>query len=202
MAGVALLAAALAIGLRGGPPAASAASGPVNLGVIPGLDVGQGSAAPPSGVAAPVGDGIVPTRVRIPSLGVDAPIAAVSVDPAGTLGIPVDPQVLGWWAEGARPGAGRGTAVLAGHVNSATLGPGALARLTELRPGDEVVIVGAEGELRFRVDALRQYAKPDLPAAEAFDQDVAGRLAIVSCGGPLDRSGHYLDNIIAYAVPA
>ncbi|MGH9244870.1 MAG: class F sortase [Acidimicrobiales bacterium] len=204
VAGVALVAAALIIGLRTGPPEARAATAPVNLGVVPGLDVGQGApAGPAGGDALPVADGAAPERVRIPSLGVDAPIAAVSVDTAGTLGLPVDPPVLGWWGEGARPGAERGTTILAGHVNSATLGPGALAHLTELRPGDQVVIVGADRELRFRVEAVRQYPKRDLPAAEAFSQDVAGRLAIVSCGGPLNpRSGHYVDNVIAYAVTA
>jgi hypothetical protein len=32
---------------------------------------------------------------------------------------------------------------------------------------------------------------------------VAARLVIVSCGGPFDATtGHYLDNIVAYAAPA
>jgi hypothetical protein len=32
---------------------------------------------------------------------------------------------------------------------------------------------------------------------------VAARLVVVSCGGPFDAStGHYLDNIVAYAVPS
>jgi hypothetical protein len=49
---------------------------------------------------------------------------------------------------------------------------------------------------------MRAYAKAVLPAASIFSQHVAARLAIVTCGGPFDAATHhYLDNIIAYAVP-
>jgi hypothetical protein len=47
------------------------------------------------------------------------------------------------------------------------------------------------------------YDKSALPVAAVFGQQVTARLVIVSCGGPFDAAtGHYLDNIVAYAVPA
>jgi hypothetical protein len=35
-----------------------------------------------------------------------------------------------------------------------------------------------------------------------FGQQVTPRLVILTCGGPFDAAtGHYLDNIVAYALP-
>lgn len=51
----------------------------------------------------------------------------------------------------------------------------------------------------FTVRSVMRYSKSALPAANVFDQDVTGGLAIVSCAGldpPLVR---YQDNVVAYA---
>jgi hypothetical protein len=66
-----------------------------------------------------------------------------------------------------------------------------------------VTVIASRRAFRYRVVALRAYAKANLPVAAVFSQQVAARLVIVSCGGPFDAStGHYLDNIVAYAVPS
>ncbi|MGH9185863.1 MAG: class F sortase [Acidimicrobiales bacterium] len=199
--GLALLGAAVALVLHGDPGKPDTLF--VNVGNVPGLNLGQGpDALVPAGPVPETGTPVVPERIRIPSLEVDAPVVPIVVDPSGVLEVPPDPQAVGWWAEGAQPGAGLGTSILAGHVNSATLGPGALAHLSDLRLGEGVIVVGGGQELHFRIEALRQYPKNELPATEAFSQAVEGRLAIVSCGGQFNRrTGHYLDNVIAYAVP-
>ena len=50
---------------------------------------------------------------------------------------------------------------------------------------------------------MRTYHKTTLPYKQIFDQKSVGRLAIVTCGGAFDaRTGNYLDNIVAFAVPA
>ncbi len=62
---------------------------------------------------------------------------------------------------------------------------------------------GKEVRLTFRITGVRTYKKTALPYAEIFDQKSVGRLAIVTCGGAFDFStGNYLDNIVAFAVPA
>lgn len=210
--GLLLLGAAVTIALLSRPTLAITPAGPVNLGVVPGAKIGQSAdARAAGGSGAPVStqptqptariEPIQPERIRIPRLGVDAPVVAVGVSATGSMDVPDDPKVLGWWADGAAPGAALGTAVVAGHVNTAAAGPGALSRLNELRPGEEITVVGSGRELRFKVVALRQYPKADLPAEDAFSQKVTGRLALVTSGGPFDpRSGHYRDNVIVYAV--
>lgn len=208
-AGLVLLGAAVTIALLSRPTSAITPAGaPLNLGVVPGAGrsadarVAGGSGTPVPTQPRTASEPIQPERIRIPRFGVDAPVVAVGISATGGLEVPDDPKVLGWWAGGAAPGAAVGTAVVAGHVNTAAAGPGALSRLAELRPGDEITVVGSGRELRFRVVALRQYPKSDLPAEEAFSQNVTGRLALVTSGGPFDpASGHYRDNVIVYAVP-
>ena len=145
----------------------------------------------------------VPVRLLIPAIGVNAPVLPTGVQADGSLAIPPDPANIGWWAGGGFPGEPTGAVILVGHINSAVLGPGALLRLQDLRPGTTVTVIASGQAFRYRVVALRAYAKANLPVAAVFSQQVAARLVIVSCGGPFDAStGHYLDNIVAYAVPA
>ncbi len=183
---------------------------PGSLAVVaaPGHAAGRPAAGPPSAADAPrssphVTVVHVPLRLRLPAIGVSAPLVPTGVQRGGGLAIPPDPADVGWWAGGGFPGEPAGAMILAGHVDSAASGPGALLRLQDVRPGEHVTVVTAGRAYRYRVVALRAYAKQALPAAAIFGQQVTARLVIISCGGPFDpATGHYLDNIVAYAVPA
>ncbi|MEO8519569.1 MAG: class F sortase [Dermatophilaceae bacterium] len=144
-----------------------------------------------------------PTRLRLPRLHVDATVLPVSVGIDGLLGVPANPRQLGWWSGSARPGLASGSVVIDGHVDSATLGLGAFFRLSEARPGDEIVLENATGESSgYTVVARRSYAKASLPVAEVFAMDVPPRLVLLTCGGAFDQATHhYADNIVVYAVP-
>ena len=141
-----------------------------------------------------------PYRLRSPGLEIDAAIVAVEVDNDGVLGIPADPLEVGWWSEGPVPGTGLGTSIIAGHVNTAARGPGALAQVDQLAPGDEIVVEGWGEPRRFEVETVQEYDKSELPES-AFDQRVTGRLVIVSCSDLDEETGQYRDNLIVYAAP-
>jgi hypothetical protein len=144
----------------------------------------------------------VPVRLRIPAIGVNAPVLPTGVQAGGALAIPPDPADVGWWAGGGFPGDTTGAVVLAGHIDSAASGPGALLRLRDVRPGAGITVTAGGHAYQYRVVALRAYAKDALPATAVFGQSVRPRLVIVSCGAPFDAAtGHYLDNLVAYAVP-
>lgn len=175
---------------------------PIQIGTVP---TGEPAKVAPAKARSVAVAPLVPTRVRIPRLAVDSTVIRVVVDKAGALGVPRDPHVVGWWADGATPGARTGTAILDGHVNYAGV-EGSLAHLDRLRPGDVVILDGtARGRparQRFVVTGTRTYAKHALPASEVFNQGGIGRLVLVTCGGVFDRStGNYADNILTYAVP-
>jgi hypothetical protein len=149
---------------------------------------------------------VSPNMIEIPKLHAKAPIVDVYTLPGGELDVPQDPKVVGWWAPGAKPGAKTGTAILAGHINYAGV-EGVLARIGTLNPGDIVYVDGVNNgkktRLKFAITGVRTYNKTSLPYKQIFDQKSTGRLAIVTCGGAFDaQTGNYLQNIVAFAVPA
>jgi sortase family protein len=149
---------------------------------------------------------IDPNRIEIPKLKAVAPIVPVATTRDGELDVPLNPKKVGWWRYGARPGATKGTAILAGHINYAGV-TGSMAHIGKLKPNDQVYVFGthnadAKTEVKFRVTGVRTYHKKALPYKQIFDQKSIGRIVIVTCGGPFDAStGNYLDNIVVYAVP-
>ncbi len=148
---------------------------------------------------------LAPLRVRVPSIGVDAPVVPVGILPGDVMEIPEDVRDLGWYDPdgiGVAPGL-PGTAVLAGHVDSRAQGRGALYELRELAVGDLVEIDLEDGSVQtWRVTAVTQYPKATLPYAEVFTWAGPARLALITCGGEFDRTARsYLDNIVAYAEP-
>ncbi len=158
-------------------------------------------------VAGPaVGTPISPNRIVIPKLKAQAPIVKVATSANRELEIPQNPRIAGWWSPGAKPGAAKGTAIIAGHINYAGV-PGALGQIGRLDPGDLVYVYGTldadhRARVTFKVTGVRSYPKKTLPYREIFDQATVGRLAIVTCGGRFDAStGNYLENIVVYAVP-
>jgi Sortase domain len=149
---------------------------------------------------------VSPNSIEIPKLGANAPIVTVSTLPDGALDVPLNPKVVGWWNGGAKPGAAKGTAILDGHINYNGV-DGVLSRIGTLNPGDTVYINGMHNSkktrVKFSITGVRTYQKTALPYKEIFDQKSIGRIAIVTCGGPFDaQTGNYLDNIVAFAVPA
>jgi hypothetical protein len=153
-----------------------------------------------------VADIISPNRIEIPKIHANAPIVPVGTSSDGELEIPLNPKIVGWWRYGAKPGATVGTAILAGHINYAGV-TGEMAAIGQLNPGDKVYVFGKQNaqrrhEVRFTVTGVRTYHKTHLPYRQIFSQKSAGRIVIVTCGGPFDSStGNYLDNIVVYATP-
>jgi sortase (surface protein transpeptidase) len=139
-----------------------------------------------------------PRRLMIPALQVDARVVPVTA-PDRTLVPPADPQQLGWWADGARPGEMRGSALVAGHT--VHTGGGALDDLETLENGDRVVVRTPDSRLTFVVRSVRIYEKGALAraAARVFSQEVPGRLVVITCE---DWDGwKYLSNVVVVAVP-
>ena len=155
----------------------------------------------PSG-AATVADVGTPVAVRIPSLGVSSSLENLSVGPSGELGVPVDYDRAGWYADGPVPGA-IGPAIIAGHVDSTT-GPAVFFRLGELEVGDEIIVDTVDARsLVFTVTGRTQSAKATFPTAEVYSNVPRPELRLITCAGVFDPSvGHYTDNLIVFAALA
>jgi LPXTG-site transpeptidase (sortase) family protein len=137
-------------------------------------------------------------RLRIPSLGIDAPVLPIPAE-GSSLVPPSDPQTVGWWSDGARPGADRGTAILTGHTVST--GGGVFDDLEHMRPGQHVQILSPSQRLSLEVNSVTTYHKTRLAerSAEVFDQTTQGRVALVTCE---DWNGaEYRSNVVVIATP-
>ncbi len=142
----------------------------------------------------------VPSRLRQPDLGVDAPVLPVGVRTDGELEVPDDPRLLGWWRQGAHPG-GPGGVLIAGHVDSSDRGPGALFNLARTRPGQTLIIETNLGPHRYTVSGVRRYDKADLPTS-LFSTTGPGRLTVITCGGEFNTiTRQYADNVVVTADP-
>ncbi|NEM05748.1 sortase domain-containing protein [Geodermatophilus normandii] len=186
------------------PPAAAGApveqvlTAPVPSSTPPAPGVPVRDAAPP-----PVPAVVPPVRLEVPALGVDAPLDRAGVRPDGQMELPDDVGRAGWYRFGPAPGA-PGSAVLAGHVDDAAQGLGALAPLREAEPGQEVLVTDAAGATtRWRVVSRELLDKQALPVDLLFGREGPPRLTLVTCGGPfLPDVGGYRDNVVVVAEPA
>lgn len=214
--------------LRARPRRAAAAGLAVCLVlVLAGVLVGRGDPEPPTAAPAPTSTPSAavppqvdtteeatyarirpgyPDRLVVPSLDVDAPVLPITA-PDRTLVPPADPQVLGWWSDGAQPGADTGSALVVGHTVHS--GGGALDDLETLRDGDQVLVRstrtqdgdGSVHTMEYVVDTVRVYRKGRLAeqAADLFSQEVDGRLVLLTCE---DWDGtRYLSNVVVTALP-
>jgi sortase (surface protein transpeptidase) len=141
-----------------------------------------------------------PVRVEIPAIGVAAPLVRLGLNRDGTMEVPGDFQVAGWFTGGPQPGQ-LGPAVIAGHVDSRT-GPAVFYRLRDLRLGDQIRVVRADRlAVRFEVESLASYPKLELPDEEVYGATTAPVLRLITCAGTFDRARHsYRDNLVVSAV--
>ena len=183
----------------GGPRARYAGiAGPVTTNAQTGLDAVRGFHSTRKFRATPV-----PVRLEIPSIGVDTGLQRLGKEPDGTVAVPGGRHrwdEAGWYAGGPRPG-DLGSAVILGHVDSKFDGPAVFYRLRELRRGDQIKVVRADGSVvRFTVDRTEQYPKTRFPTDDVYYPTGAPRLRLVTCGGTFDYQRHsYRSNVIVFA---
>ena len=146
-----------------------------------------------------------PRRLRIPALGVEAPVVDVGVvAETGEMKVPGDASTVGWYRPGGAPGDRSGSAVLAGHVDTWDEGPGAFFHLQRLQPDDEVLVETSDGAVhRYVVAARERHRKEELPVRAVFDPQGPPRLVLLTCGGAFDTDAReYTDNVVVVALPA
>jgi Sortase domain len=196
-AGLASLTLVLVLGACGEPPPrpeASPSTAPTTTTAAP-TTTARAAAPSPARPSPPV-------AVEIPSIGVSSRLVRLGLQADGTMEVPRDYGVAGWFTGGAMPGED-GPAVISGHVDSRS-GPAVFFRLRDLGRGDTVRVRRADGRwLRFEVTGSARYAKAAFPTDAVFGPVTGPVLRLITCGGAFDRSsGHYLDNVVVTARPA
>ena len=166
------------------------------------LGTGLGWSSLPSlpQAARPEAKASEPVRLRIPAIGVDAPVQPLIVDQNGVLPPPDTNEGTGWWRDGPEPGE-RGPAVIAGHLDSYR-GPGVFLRLTGLTSGDRIIVDRLDGTTAvFTTQRIERHDKNAFPTDAVYGDTPDAQLRLITCGGEFDyQDRRYLDNIIVYAI--
>lgn len=144
-----------------------------------------------------------PVSIDVPVIGVHSTLQYLGLTAQGTLQVPAPGphyNEAGWYKYSATPGA-LGSAVIAGHVDSAAQGPSVFFKLGDLRPGDKVLVTREDGLVAvFRVDGVRRFPKDHFPTLLVYGNTDHAALRLITCGGPFDyATGHYIDNIVVFA---
>ena len=162
------------------------------------VPVPRQTAQAPGGLAAADAPA-APVKLTIPAIGVRSSVVNLGLQPNGSLQVPLSTGVVGWYTGSPRPGA-VGSSVLAGHVDSKS-GPGVFYWLPTLRPGDRVDVSRADGTMAvFSVTKVQTYPKDAFPTSAVYGPTPDAELRLITCGGAFDStSGHYLNNVVAYA---
>ncbi len=174
-------------GVTGGPPQPSAAE--------------AGDTAADSGERdAPTLPPAPPDRVRIPSIGVDAPLMGLGLLPSGSLDVPPAgaENLAGWYEAGTTPGE-TGTAVVAGHVDNRD-GPAVFYSLGALHKGARIDVSRRDGTVaRFSVDAVEVYDARDFPDEKVYGAARRPELRVITCGGGYAKGTGYRGNVVVFA---
>ena len=116
----------------------------------------------------------------------------------GSLEVPPSGFPAGWYSGGPTPGE-LGPAIIAGHID--WNGPGVFFRLRDLKPGDHVTITRADGSKPvFRITRVAQFPKNKFPTNLVYGNIDHAGLRLITCGGSFNnQTGHYEDDIVAFA---
>ncbi|MFD3657684.1 class F sortase [Streptomyces sp. NPDC058620] len=164
-------------------------------------DPAPSSSASADRPASPAMPRSAPTRLKIPKIGVDAPFTGLQIGPSGALDPPPanDSNLVGWHTSGISPGE-RGTALIAGHLDTAT-SPAVFARLGELETGDTFEVRRADGTTAvFLVDSVESFHKDDFPDRRVYDDTPEAVVRLITCAGAYDRTARdYTENLVVFA---
>jgi hypothetical protein len=207
MTGVVLTGAGLlADGLRGsaGPPqpaAAVTAAEPVPSAAKPS---GKPSPRQAAAVVRPLMPPAVPVpgpvRIRIRSIGVDAPLTNVGLDKNGWVQAPppADKNLAAWYRGSAVPGA-LGTSVIVGHVDNKA-GPAVFYGLGALKKGNALEVRRRDGTTAvFTVYGVQVFAKDAFPAQRVYGATGRAELRVITCGGVYTKARGYSGNVVVFA---
>jgi hypothetical protein len=141
-----------------------------------------------------------PTRIRIPSIGVDAPLTRVGLDGRGEIDTPPPEKknLAAWYRNSSSPGAD-GTSVIVGHVDNMS-GPSVFFSLGALKKGKLVEVPRQDGATAvFSVYGVEVVPRKDFPAERVYGDTGHPDLRVITCGGGYSRATGYTANVVVFA---
>ena len=143
--------------------------------------------------------GVLPGRLRIPNLGINAPVEQVGKDDQNRMDVPHNIWNVAWYKLGPKPGE-RGNAVIDGHLDG-QYGAAVFWNLNKLKPGDRIYIQGDNRQEKvFEVFDVQTYAYSDAPMDRIFGGSNDAQLNLITCSGQYDYNKlNYDQRFVAYS---
>jgi LPXTG-site transpeptidase (sortase) family protein len=148
-------------------------------------------------VAAVVSAGFAPSRIQIPSIGVDAWVEQIGIVD-GVMQTPVDAWNVGWYQDLAAPG-GEGNAVFAAHRDWWGVGPVVFYDLGSVSVGETITVTGPDGEMATYVVTEIFSVPADADFSSVISSDGDREITLITCSGAFDGA-EYLDRLIVRGV--
>ena len=123
-------------------------------------------------------------HVKLPTLGVLAPIVKVGIDGANKMVVPHNAIDVAWLDRGGIHGY-TNNVVLAGHISYSRV-PGSFMRIGSLRPGDEVKMDMNGEHYTYRVQFVCLFGRDTDRASQIMGYTEKPSLTLISCGGGWD----------------
>lgn len=140
----------------------------------------------------------VPLRIQIPSLSVNSSIIELGLEKDGTLAVPPDGSIAGWYNESPTPGE-IGPAVIVAHVDWKGK-EGVFFNLKSIKVGAFVKIVCADGTTQtFKVEKVEAFAKKNYPTNQVYGDIAYAGLRLITCGDFNFQLHKYVKDIVVFA---
>ncbi|PIR88207.1 MAG: hypothetical protein COU10_00400 [Candidatus Harrisonbacteria bacterium CG10_big_fil_rev_8_21_14_0_10_45_28] len=145
---------------------------------------------------------IVPVKILIPRLDIEAKIQAVGKTTAGNMGTSSGTnkyKEVAWYKGGASPGE-IGNAVIAGHLDNGYGLSAVFKRLSDLEVGDSIFTVDSAGAVsQFRVIKKAFYGLDSAPLSDIFGYSNRANLNLITCDGAwISSERQYDKRLVVY----
>jgi LPXTG-site transpeptidase (sortase) family protein len=158
-----------------------------------GLSLLLGPSTAGAAVDQPVIHGVPAARLRVPSIGVDAPVVELGIKMDGSMESPDGPSAVGWYTFSPTPG-NPGNTVFSGHRDWRTGATGVFWRLADLSPGDAVSVRLADGQVVDYTVVLSVSMAPDqMDILEVVGPTTDETITLITCEGSFDPASRDYD---------
>lgn len=144
----------------------------------------------------------IPTRLLVPSVGIDTDVESLGLNHDGTIQVPGydEDSPAGWYRGSPTPGQ-IGPAVFVGHVATFKAGPTVFYRLAQIEQGAKIDVRRKDGvTAHFTVDRVKNEPKAHFPQLEVYGNTPDSELRLITCGGDWNPVTHeYAANTVVFA---
>ena len=153
------------------------------------------AASPPASVSS-----TLPAYIKIPAIGVSAPVVSVGLTSDGAMDVPKGPEGTAWFDLGPRPGE-IGSAVISGHYGWKNNIPAVFDNLYKLKKGDQIYVEDERGVITTFVVRESKIYGENQNATDVFSSsDGKSRLNLITCVGAWNKARKsYSNRLVVFA---